>query len=356
MFRTHNILFRLKQANLVFILGLFLFSFLSLPLVEIARADTTEGANASESVHVPTLEDIAANLEIEVNELTIKQVIDEYKKNDITISSSDFIKKLQDLLDKKNISYKISGDSDTIGNLVEAGLATTLIYDTAYNLAARIKPFPPTQDIIDKMVSEKKCDKSKCTISDLVGYYQAQGYAVDEGKVIASLKKSATSGDSDKINKDTQLEDLDKYGINDSSLQSAFSSAYNTYAATSSNGWVNDDNCDRGILNLFCVNLTYAATGSNGWVNGDNCDRGISNLFCVDLDVKTATDNIVANVNILLTILAAIMIIFGAFRILTANGDPKRVTQGKEIIFSALIGVAIFVGYLVIVGIINPSI
>jgi len=329
MFRTHNILFRLKQANLVFILGLFLFSFLSLPLVEIARADTTESANASESVHVPTLEDIAANLEIDVNELTIKQVIDEYKNNDITISSSDFIKKLQDLLDKKNISYKISGDSDTIGNLVEAGLATTLIYDTAYNLAARIKPFPPTQDIIDKMVSEKKCDKSKCTISDLVGYYQAQGYAVDEGKVIASLKKSATSGDSDKINKDTQLEDLDKYGINDSSLQSAFSSAYDPHAATSDDDWVN---------------------------TSPGCDTGLAGLFCVDQDIADVTKDIASNVNILLTILAAIMIIFGAFRIITANGDPKRITQGKEIIFSALIGIAIFVGYAMIVNIINPII
>ena len=337
MFPINNIIDQLKRNNiflLLFFVGLFsLLVLVATPTV--AEMGTSPDPALAVTVQVPDLEQIAANLKVEVKLLTIKQIVDEYRKNDLLITSADFIKELQAILDKKGGGVKISSENVTVGNLNAAGISNPTIYNTAYNLITKAKTLPPLSDALQAMINGKFNNKSirnDFTVRDIVNYYKSIGYSIDETKFIASLNK--LTNNNPKVDKDTTIGQLEAANIQLSAINGAMASAYDAGAnITTSGEWINDDG---------------------------SCKRGISGLFCVDLGggdgVKQVTRDIASNVNVLISVLAAIMIIFGAYRIITANGDPKRVSQGREIIFSALIGIAIFVGYNLIVSIINPAI
>ena len=337
MFPANNIFDRLKRIKpliLLLLVGLFS-SLLFVAPPTLAGPGTVPDPALAANIQVPDLEQIAATLKVEVKILTIKQIVDEYRKNDFLITSADFVKELQAILDKKGGGVKISSEAVTVGNLNAAGIPNSTIYNTAYNLIAKAKTLPPLSDTLPVMVSSKFNNKSaipEYTVRDIVNYYKSIGYNIDETKFIASL--NILTKNNPKVDKDTTIGQLNAAGVQLPAINTAMSTAYDAGAnVTTSGEWINNDS---------------------------SCKRGISGLFCVDLGggdgVKQVTKDIATNVNVLISVLAAIMIIFGAYRIITANGDPKRVSQGREIIFSALIGIAIFVGYNLIVSIINPAI
>jgi|GEM_PF-2900233 len=55
------------------------------------------------------------------------------------------------------------------------------------------------------------------------------------------------------------------------------------------------------------------------------------------------------------TIISVIMIIWGAYMIITSSGNPEAIKKGREIIFSALVSLGLLVMATVILGIINPQ-
>lgn len=57
--------------------------------------------------------------------------------------------------------------------------------------------------------------------------------------------------------------------------------------------------------------------------------------------VEELIDKIISFIFYIAVIVAPLMIIIGAFYILTAGGDPKRVGTGKNIVIYTLIGLAI---------------
>jgi len=58
----------------------------------------------------------------------------------------------------------------------------------------------------------------------------------------------------------------------------------------------------------------------------------------------------------LVTIISVIMIIWGAYLIITSSGNPESVKKGREIIISSLASLGILLMATVILGIINPQI
>jgi len=82
---------------------------------------------------------------------------------------------------------------------------------------------------------------------------------------------------------------------------------------------------------------------------GESCIEGVCQnpdqvVFCSPLVHKTFGELIDAIVNFIFTIalvLAPLMAIVGAFYIMSAGGDPKKVGAGKSIIIYTLIGFAI---------------
>jgi hypothetical protein len=72
-------------------------------------------------------------------------------------------------------------------------------------------------------------------------------------------------------------------------------------------------------------------------------------------DFNTLISNIL---NFMLTIvipLAAVMIIYGGFVLLTSGGDAKKISQGRNIITAAVVGVVIVFGSLAIVNLIKSA-
>lgn len=337
MFPSNNIFNHPRRIKILILLFLFGFfsSIICIVSPVLATGEVDAVPSSAVTIKVPNLEQVAATLKTEVKLLTIKQIVDEYRKNDLLISSSDLVRELQLILDKKNEGVKISGENVTVGNLNTIGISNSTIYDTAYSLITEAKALPPLSEALEAMINSKFNNKSKrddYTVRDMVNYYKSIGYSIDEAKYIASLNK--LTNNKPKVDKDTTIGELFAANVQLDAINGALSASYSADEDMSTSGeWINEDS---------------------------GCERGLSGLFCVDLNggdgVKQVTRDIASNVNVLLSVLAAIMIIFGSYRIITANGDPKRVTQGREIIFSALIGIAIFVGYNLIVSFINPAI
>ena len=73
-------------------------------------------------------------------------------------------------------------------------------------------------------------------------------------------------------------------------------------------------------------------------------DPGLSIILLNPLAAKTIWETIDALVNFLLLLsfaIAPILVIYAAFLILTAGGNPERINRGKTIIFWAMIGLLI---------------
>ncbi|MDD5738524.1 MAG: pilin [Candidatus Pacebacteria bacterium] len=77
---------------------------------------------------------------------------------------------------------------------------------------------------------------------------------------------------------------------------------------------------------------------------GGQCQKPDETTFC-PLSSYTEVDKLVEKVSnwifILALVVAPLMILLGGFYMLTAVGDPKRSTQGKQIIMWAVIGLAV---------------
>jgi hypothetical protein len=58
-------------------------------------------------------------------------------------------------------------------------------------------------------------------------------------------------------------------------------------------------------------------------------------------DVQCVVQNIVRGILVIVTPIVVIMVLIGAFQILTAGGSPERVTKGRNTIFYAVVGYAI---------------
>jgi hypothetical protein len=67
-------------------------------------------------------------------------------------------------------------------------------------------------------------------------------------------------------------------------------------------------------------------------------------------DFYQLVSNVLGFLFYLITPIATIMIVYGAFTLMTAAGNESKVKKGRAIIISALIGVAIVLGANVIIG------
>ena len=80
----------------------------------------------------------------------------------------------------------------------------------------------------------------------------------------------------------------------------------------------------------------------------------ISNIsgerMCTLCDLLTLLDNLIKFAATIGPIIAILLIIWGAFNILTAGGDPGRVTKGRQIITISVTGLLIILGAWVIVS------
>ena len=72
--------------------------------------------------------------------------------------------------------------------------------------------------------------------------------------------------------------------------------------------------------------------------------------LCTFCDLIRLLDNIVKFMAGLAPFLAILLIIWGAFLIITAGGSPDRLSTGKKVIQAAVIGLAIVLGAWVIVS------
>ncbi len=332
--------YRLQRVVLVLVLVVFVFNLVSSSIFQNFAFATSSTTSTIPALNLLSLEEIAAKLNTDVKKLTIKQIVDEYKKNNIKVSTTELIDSLQTALNNQESTYQISGDSTTVEALMAAGLNTSFVYDTAYDqvqaVYAQVAPFPSIDITLKDMATAKYNNKTSIkdfTISELVKYLLSKDFKVIESQVIAKLNSLATinKGKISGSTKVTELLNPTYFGLTDTQTNKVFADNY--YAV-----------------------VTGPTAPGDEWQSPTGCERGLSNTFCIDQSPVAAAKDIASNANVLLSILASIMILFGAFRIITANGDPKRVSQGREIIFSALLGVAIFVGYYMIVSIINPFI
>jgi hypothetical protein len=71
---------------------------------------------------------------------------------------------------------------------------------------------------------------------------------------------------------------------------------------------------------------------------------GLSGVFGSFSSPETAIQGAFINLAPVIGTLSIIMIMYGGFLYMTANGDPKRAAKGREYIIYVLIGVAIYVG------------
>jgi hypothetical protein len=103
---------------------------------------------------------------------------------------------------------------------------------------------------------------------------------------------------------------------------------------------------------LLGVPALAKATQNDGTKGAFRPGEGLPN----PLKFKTVEDLLDGIADFLLTIsipVATIMIIYGAFQILTAAGDPEKFKTGKQTILYAVIGLAIILLFKVIMALIK---
>lgn len=109
------------------------------------------------------------------------------------------------------------------------------------------------------------------------------------------------------------------------------------------------DSCDcaNNVICPGCANTSLRCIGDS--LPGDAKKEGVCQdpnriVFCSPITHKTFGDLIDAIINFIFTIamvVVPLLIIIGAFNIMTAGGDAKKVAAGKTIITSALIGLTV---------------
>jgi len=123
------------------------------------------------------------------------------------------------------------------------------------------------------------------------------------------------------------------------------------------------------IFLFFGIGLVRGA-GLCEVCDGEPCDSGLRCLegvcqptnrvvFCPPTTYKTFDELVTAIISFIFTIAVVVtplMIIIGAFYLLTAAGDPKRVETGKTIISYALIGLVVILLARAIIYVIKSAI
>ncbi|GEM_PF-1846134 len=106
------------------------------------------------------------------------------------------------------------------------------------------------------------------------------------------------------------------------------------------------------VFNLFAAPLVFAQDQVGG---GGKLDSG---LFDLEKENPLKTTNVIDLINAILRSLtfvaipiAVLMIIVGAFQMLSAGGDVEKFSTGKKTILYAAIGFAVFLGARMLIGI-----
>jgi len=98
---------------------------------------------------------------------------------------------------------------------------------------------------------------------------------------------------------------------------------------------------DIKINNITCNKNTYVGSDAPGTLcqNGSSpaCQRPNWGIYCLLNAIYTVTDWIFY----ILMAIVAIMVIWGAFNIVTAGGDPSKVSTGRNFIVYAMVGFAL---------------
>ncbi len=125
--------------------------------------------------------------------------------------------------------------------------------------------------------------------------------------------------------------------------------------------------CGACCLKGDCTPLTGKTIECIGALSGSDCNLlkntgtgqckiSGETTFCpfsTKREVSQLVDQVSKWMLIVVLVVVPLMILFGAFYILTAAGDTKRSTMGKQIIVWALIGLAIFLFVKVLVSILR---
>lgn len=93
---------------------------------------------------------------------------------------------------------------------------------------------------------------------------------------------------------------------------------------------------------VFCVKFAAAAGSSGSWDDSSGGSQTID--FPNPLGVSNVADLIDRIVNYIIVIggsIVALMVLIGAFKILTFNGDEKKIKSGKDTIVYAVVGYAL---------------
>lgn len=107
------------------------------------------------------------------------------------------------------------------------------------------------------------------------------------------------------------------------------------------------------LLFLSLMNVAQAQVGGTGGTGGTGRTGGtgatggtggpvinLPNPLACD-DIPCVGEKIVSGLFFIVTPIVVIMVLIGAFQILTAGGSPERVTKGRNTIFYAVVGYAI---------------
>ncbi len=112
------------------------------------------------------------------------------------------------------------------------------------------------------------------------------------------------------------------------------------------------------IFSFAITNIALAQTGIGSNPPSGGCGKqgtdplSLPNPLCVS-NITELLDNIVGFLLTISVAIATIMVIFGAFQILTSAGNEEKVARGKKTIFYTVIGLAIMLLFRVIIALIQ---
>ena len=86
----------------------------------------------------------------------------------------------------------------------------------------------------------------------------------------------------------------------------------------------------------------------------DTCSGGGSLFTCPEGSIqKGLLGNVTDGLFVVLTVMAALTIVFAGYIFLTAGGDPEKVKKAREFVLYALIGVAVAFSARALVGLVH---
>ncbi len=91
---------------------------------------------------------------------------------------------------------------------------------------------------------------------------------------------------------------------------------------------------------LFCLSFLYPLPVSAEWCTPGNPTSGVRTaLGCLQIITPTAfISQLLPWLMGMAGLIALLTIVYAGFLIITAGGDPKKITAGKEIIFTSITG------------------